>query len=48
MVWMKDPGDPPPRRDKVSGLHLDAAIEPWLAERGFSNGPHESFSLESA
>jgi len=37
-----------PHRDKVSGLHLDDAIEPWLAERGFSNDRHESFFLESA
>jgi hypothetical protein len=35
-------------RDKVSGLHLDDAIEPWLAERGFSNAHDESFILESA
>ena len=37
-----------PLRDKVCGLHLDDAIEPWLAERGFSNQRHETFFLESA
>jgi hypothetical protein len=37
-----------PLRDKVCGLHLDDAIEPWLAERGFSNHRHETFFLESA
>jgi hypothetical protein len=37
-----------PIHDKVSGLHLDHAIEPWLAERGFSNHRHETFFLESA
>jgi hypothetical protein len=37
-----------PYRDKVSGLHLDEAIEPWLAERGFSNNRHESIIVESA
>jgi hypothetical protein len=37
-----------PLRDKVSGIHLDDAIEPWLAERGFSNNSHEGFVLESA
>jgi hypothetical protein len=37
-----------PLSDKVSGLHLDDAIEPWLAERGFSNDSHEIFLLESA
>lgn len=37
-----------PLNDKVSGLHLDDAIEPWLAERGFSNYSHETFFLESA
>ena len=37
-----------PHRDKVSGLHLDEAIEPWLAERGFSNNHHESIIVESA
>ncbi len=37
-----------PLRDKVSGIHLDDAIEPWLAEYGFSNNSHEGFVLESA
>jgi hypothetical protein len=37
-----------PHRDKVCGLHLDNAIEPWLAQRGFSNQSHETFFLESA
>ena len=37
-----------PLQDKVSGLHLDHAIEPWLAERGFSNARHETLFLESA
>jgi hypothetical protein len=37
-----------PLSDKVSGLHLDDAIEPWLAERDFSNDSHETFFLESA
>jgi hypothetical protein len=37
-----------PYRDKVSGLHLDDAIEPWLAERGFSNNYHEGIITESA
>jgi hypothetical protein len=37
-----------PLRDKVSGLHLDHTIEPWLAERGFSNTSNEAFFLESA
>jgi len=37
-----------PAHDKVSGLHLDHAIETWLAERGFSNHRHETFFLESA
>ena len=37
-----------PLRDKICGLHLDPAIEPWLAERGFSNHRHETFLLESA
>lgn len=37
-----------PAQDKVSGLHLDHAIESWLAERGFSNQRHETFFLESA
>ena len=37
-----------PHRDKVCGLHLDDAIEPWLAERGFSNHCHETVFLESA
>jgi hypothetical protein len=37
-----------PYRDKVSGLHLDDAIEPWLAERSFSNAHDESFILASA
>lgn len=37
-----------PLRDKICGLHLDPAIEPWLAERGFSNQRHETFFLESA
>ncbi len=37
-----------PHRDKVCGLHLDDAIEPWLAERGFSNPCHETVFLESA
>ena len=33
---------------KLSGLHLDDAIEPWLAERGFFHQPDEVFFLESA
>jgi hypothetical protein len=37
-----------PVRDKVCGIHLDHAIEPWLAERGFSHGNHETLFLESA
>jgi hypothetical protein len=37
-----------PLRDKISGPHLHEAIEPWLAERGFSNITHETFLLESA
>jgi hypothetical protein len=37
-----------PHCDKVSGLHLDDAIEPWLAARGFSNDDHETLFLESA
>lgn len=37
-----------PVRDKVSGIHLDHAIEPWLAERGFSHADHETLFLESA
>jgi hypothetical protein len=37
-----------PHSDKVSGLHLDDAIEPWLAGRGFSNHNHETFFLEIA
>jgi hypothetical protein len=37
-----------PHRDKISGLHLDDAVEPWLAERGFSNHNHETIILESA
>jgi len=37
-----------PHRDKVSGLHLDDDIEPWLIERGFSSNHHESIILESA
>lgn len=36
-----------PLRDKVSGPHVNDAIEPWLAERGFSNLHHEAFVLES-
>jgi len=37
-----------PLRDKISGPHLHEAIEPWLAERGFSNTAYETFVLESA
>jgi hypothetical protein len=37
-----------PVRDKISGPHLHENIEPWLAERGFSNTSHETFVLESA
>ncbi len=37
-----------PQRDKVSGIHLDDAIEPWLFERHFANDSNESFLLESA
>ena len=37
-----------PLRDKISGPHLHDAIEPWLAEREFSNITHETFLLESA
>lgn len=37
-----------PAHDKVSGLHLDHDIEPWLAKRGFSNNRHETIFLESA
>lgn len=36
-----------PKRDKISGPHISEAIEPWLAERGFSNCSHESFILEN-
>ena len=34
-----------PVRDKVCGIHLDPAIEPWLAERGFSHAYHETLFL---
>jgi hypothetical protein len=37
-----------PVRDKISGVHLDPTIEPWLAERGFSHADHETLFLESA
>jgi hypothetical protein len=37
-----------PRDDKVSGVHLDDAIETWLIERHFAHSSHESFVLESA
>lgn len=37
-----------PERDKVSGVHLDDAIEPWLIEHNFANHAHETFVLESA
>ena len=37
-----------PATDKVSGIHLDDAIAPWLEARGFSNHGHESVLLESA
>jgi hypothetical protein len=37
-----------PSRDRVSGLHIDDSIEPWLAGRGFANDPDEGFVLESA
>lgn len=37
-----------PVRDKVSGIHMDHAIEPWLSERGFSHTDHETLFLESA
>ncbi len=37
-----------PLCDKVSGIHLDDAIEPWLNERHFANNSHEGFVLESA
>ncbi|MGA0846942.1 MAG: hypothetical protein ACO3RV_10395, partial [Luteolibacter sp.] len=37
-----------PLRDKVCGVHIDGAIETWLAERGFSNPIHEGTILESA
>ena len=37
-----------PLCDKVSGIHLDDAIEPWLFERHFANDSHEGFVLESA
>ncbi len=37
-----------PLRDKVEGIHLDDAIEPWLAARSFANDPDEAFVLESA
>jgi len=36
-----------PAADKVSGIHLDDAIAPWLESRGFFNH-HESILLESA
>ena len=36
-----------PAADKVSGIHLDDAIAPWLESRGFFNH-HESVLLESA
>lgn len=37
-----------PMTDKVSGIHLDDAIECWLADRLFANLTHEGFILESA
>lgn len=37
-----------PLRDKVSGIHLDDAIEPWLLDRQFANDSNEGFVLESA
>jgi hypothetical protein len=37
-----------PRSDKVSGIHLDDAIESWLIERHFAHNSHESFAVESA
>jgi hypothetical protein len=37
-----------PLTDKVSGIHLDDAIEAWLAERHFSNDCRETIVLESA
>lgn len=37
-----------PNHDRISGPHLDDRIEPWLAERGFSNNRHETEFLESA
>ena len=37
-----------PLCDKVSGIHLDDAIEPWLKARHFANDSHEGFVLESA
>ncbi len=37
-----------PHRDKVSGLQTDPAIEPWLAQHGFSNPvADDRFVLES-
>jgi hypothetical protein len=35
-------------KDKVSGVHLEDAIETWLIEHNFANNTHESFVLESA
>jgi hypothetical protein len=38
-----------PVRDKVSGTQVNAAIEPWLARKGFVNhAADDSFVLESA
>jgi hypothetical protein len=37
-----------PLEDKVSGIHLEDAIETWLIEHHFANNTHESFVLESA
>lgn len=37
-----------PFRDKVSGMHLDDAIAPWLAERGFCNDQNEGIITKSA
>jgi hypothetical protein len=37
-----------PAHDKVSGIHLDDAVESWLIEHHFANHSHESFVLESA
>lgn len=37
-----------PFRDKVSGTHVDAAIDPWLTQRGFAHDPNEGVILASA